>query len=64
MTFDPGRIKRGLTSNEAMGPPIVEGKRYTLVIDRDWSDAQGVPMLEGFRKTFPGGPAERIPPES
>ncbi len=62
MTFDPGRIKRGLTSNEAMGPPIVEGKRYTLVIDRDWSDAQGVPMLEGFRKTFRGGPAERIPP--
>ena len=43
MTFDPGRIKRGLTSNETMGPPIAEGKRYTLVIDRDWPDARGVP---------------------
>ena len=52
MTFDPGRIKRGLTSNEAMGPPIAEGKRYTLVIDRDWPDARGVPMAEGFRKIF------------
>jgi hypothetical protein len=62
ITFDPGRIKRGLTSNEAMGPPIVEGKRYTLMIDRDWPDAQGVPMVEGFRKTFRGGPAERNPP--
>lgn len=62
MTFDPGRIKRGLTSNEAMGPPIVEGKRYTLVIDRDWPDARGVAMTEGFRKTFRGGPAERNPP--
>jgi hypothetical protein len=59
MTFDPGRIKRGLTSNEAMGPPLVEGKRYTLVIDRDWPDARGVPMVEGFRKSFRGGLAER-----
>ena len=30
MTFDPGRIKRGLTSNETIWPPpIAEGvKRY------------------------------------
>ncbi len=62
MTFDPGRIKRGLTSNQTMGPPIVEGKRYTLVIDRDWPDARGVAMVEGFRKSFRGGPAERNPP--
>jgi hypothetical protein len=63
MTFDPGRIKRGLTSNEAMGPPIAEGKRYTLVIDRDWPDAQGVAMVQGFRKMFRGGPADRNPPD-
>jgi hypothetical protein len=62
MTLDPGRIKRGLTSNEAMGPPITEGKRYTLVIDRDWTDARGVRMVDGFRKPFRGGPAERHPP--
>ena len=46
-----------------MGPPIVEGKHYTLVIDRDWPDARGVPMAVGFRKTFRGGPAERNPPD-
>lgn len=63
MTFDPGRIKRGLTSNEAIGPPLTEGKRYTLMIDADWQDARGVPMIEGFRKTIRGGPAERVPPE-
>jgi len=62
MTFDPGRIKRGLTSNQALGPPIAEGKRYRLVIDRDWPDARGVPMVEGSSKSFRGGPAERIPP--
>jgi hypothetical protein len=63
MTFDPGRIKRGLTSNEKIGPPIGEGKRYTLVIDRDWPDAHGAPLVESFRKSFRGGPAERNPPD-
>jgi hypothetical protein len=63
MTLDPGRIKRGLTSNEAMGAPITEGKRYALVIDRDWADARGVKMVEGFRKSFRGGPAQRTPPD-
>ena len=63
MTLDPGRIKRGLASNLKMGPPIADGKRYTLVIDRDWPDARGVPMLEGFRKSFRGGPADRRPPD-
>lgn len=62
MTFDPGRIKRGLTSNEKIGPPLTEGKRYTLVIDADWPDARGVPMAEAFRKAFRSGPAERVPP--
>jgi hypothetical protein len=63
MTFDPGRIKRGLTSNERIGPPIAEGKRYTLVIDREWPDAHGATMVEGFRKIYRGGPPERKPPD-
>jgi hypothetical protein len=63
MTFDPGRIKRGLTSNQKIGPPIAEGRRYTLVIDRDWPDAHGAPLVEGFRKSFRGGPAIRNPPD-
>ena len=63
MTFDPGRIKRDLASNRAMGPPIAEGKRYTLVIDREWRDANGVALVEGFHKVFRGGPAVRVPPD-
>ena len=62
MTLDPGRIKRGLTANMAMGSPIEAGKRYTLVIDREWRDARGVEMTQGFRKSFRGGLAERTPP--
>jgi hypothetical protein len=63
MTFDPGRIKRDLTSNKAMGPPIAEGKRYALVIDREWRDANGVSMIAPFMKTFRGGLAVRQPPD-
>jgi hypothetical protein len=63
MTFDPGRIKRGLTSNQTIGPPITEGKHYKLVIDRDWPDANGVRMTEGFTKIFAGGPPDRTPPD-
>ena len=63
MTLDPGRIKRGLTSNVAMGPPIMEGRRYTLTIDREWRDARDVPMVEGYRKSFRGGPPERRKPD-
>src|SRR5262249_44538171 len=36
LTFDPGRIKRGLVSNASMGAPIADGARYTLVVDREW----------------------------
>jgi hypothetical protein len=63
LTFDPGRIKRGLTSNERIGPPLAEGKRYALVIDSEWPDARGAPMVQAFRKTFRGGPAQRNPPD-
>ncbi len=63
MTFDPGRIKRDLTSNRRMGPPIAAGRRYTLLIDREWRDANGAPMIEAFRKSFRGGPAVRQPPD-
>jgi hypothetical protein len=57
--FDPGRVKRDLGPSLAMGPALQEGKRYTLVIDRGWVDANGVPMKEDFRKTFSVGPPDR-----
>ncbi len=61
--FDPGRIKRGVLPEMELGPPIVEGKRYTLVIDREWKDARGVALQQEFRKSFRGGPADRMPPD-
>jgi hypothetical protein len=50
--FDPGRIKRGLKSREEAGPALEEGKKYTLVIDSAWKDADDAPLRVGYRKTF------------
>ena len=50
--IDPGRIKRGLKPREDLGPVLEAGKKYTLAIDRDWSDARGDPLGEPYRKAF------------
>jgi hypothetical protein len=50
--IDPGRIKRGLKPREDLGPVLEAGKKYTLAIDRDWSDAHGEPLAEPYRKAF------------
>lgn len=59
--FDPGRIKRDLAPNLQIGAPVMEGRNYTLVIDREYPDAQGAPLVEGIRKQFRGGPVDRAP---
>jgi hypothetical protein len=59
--FDPGRIKRDLVPNREVGPPLNQGRRYALVIDRDWPDAKGVPLVSGYRKEFDVGPPDRTP---
>ncbi len=59
LLFDPGRIKRGVKPNVDMGPVLEEGRRYTLVIDRELKDGRGVPLEGVFRHEFTVGPAER-----
>jgi len=46
--FDPGRVKRGIRANVEMGAPLVEGRRYRLVIDSAWRDARNVPLAAPF----------------
>ena len=57
--IDPGRIKRGVTPLEEIGPALEQGKSYALEIDRAWTDATGLPLKESFRKTFAVGPPLR-----
>jgi hypothetical protein len=61
--FDPGRIKRGLKPREEVGPALEEGKRYTLVIDRAWPDAEGEALKQPYRKSFRVGPPDDNPPD-
>ena len=57
--FDPGRIKRDLKPHEQRGLPLREGKRYRLVIDSAWPDAQGLPLVRAHVKRFRVGPQDR-----
>lgn len=61
--FDPGRIKRGLVPHNEMGPALVEGRRYHIVIDQDWPDANGTRLAAAYRKTFVVAEADRTPPQ-
>lgn len=61
LLFDPGRVKRGLMPRQEVGGALVEGRRYSLVIDAAWPDAAGNPLREAFRKDFRVGPADRLP---
>ena len=54
--FDPGRVKRGLVPNMALGRALVPGRRYTIAIDAAWRDAMGRPLARDFRKAFTAGP--------
>lgn len=60
--FDPGRIKRGVGPNEALGLPLQAGRRYQLVVDAAWRDARGQPLREGFEKSFRVVEADREQP--
>jgi hypothetical protein len=55
--FDPGRVKRGILPNRQMGRALEAGRRYTLVIKREWRDGYGLPLKEEFRHEFAASPA-------
>ena len=50
--FDPGRQKRGIAPIADMGRSLTAGKSYTLVIDAEWRDGNGLPLKQPFRRTF------------
>ncbi|HUQ93572.1 MAG TPA: hypothetical protein VM120_17965 [Bryobacteraceae bacterium] len=60
--FDPGRIKRGLVPHNEAGPALIAGRRYQIVIDREWLDGTGTPMAAEYRKPFRVRAEDRTPP--
>jgi hypothetical protein len=61
--IDPGRIKRGVRPLEEVGPSLEHGKRYSLVIDKGWHDAQGNGLSNTYEKRFTVGAPDRTPPD-
>ncbi|HEX7379319.1 MAG TPA: hypothetical protein VF278_19510 [Pirellulales bacterium] len=52
LLLDPARVKRDLKPRNESGPVLEIGKRYSLVVGRDFRDAQGRPLNAEFRKDF------------
>lgn len=50
--MDPGRIKRGVAQNMSLGPALIEGRSYTLVVDAGWPAANGGRLLPRYEKRF------------
>jgi hypothetical protein len=55
--FDPGRVKKGVGPNLKLGRAIRAGRRYALVVDSAWPDANRQPLKAGYRHEFRGGAA-------
>lgn len=55
--FDPGRVKRGILPNRQRGRALEPGRRYTLLVEREWRDGYGQPLKEAFRHSFVAAPA-------
>jgi len=52
LLFDPGRIKRGVSTNLEIGPALLNGKRYQLKISNEWKDVYGQPLSDDKTKSF------------
>lgn len=59
LLFDPGRIKRGVSTNLELGPALLEGKNYKIAISGTWQDVYGQELSVETTKEFVVGPAYR-----
>jgi hypothetical protein len=57
--LDPGRIKRGVATNDRLGQALIAGEQYKFMVDAAWPDAQGQPLGFSYEKAFRVTPAVR-----
>ena len=63
LLLDPGRIKRGLKPREEMGPILVPGESYDLIISGDWPDSIGRCLGQDYRKRFVAVAEDHVQPD-
>lgn len=61
--MDPGRIKREVATNQELGPALLAGRQYTLLVDGGWPSADGASVLPAFSRTFAVSEALRERPD-
>jgi hypothetical protein len=44
-----------------MGPSLTAGRSYTLVVKKEWTDGNGLPLREAFSRRFRVGPPDLQP---
>lgn len=59
----PGRVKRGVAPGEEMGPVLIAGRRYRLVIDAGLRDSAGNPLASSHEKSFTAVADDRESPD-
>lgn len=52
LLLDPGRIKRGVAQNLALGPALKAGNQYAIVVKSGWPVADGTRSLPRAEKRF------------
>jgi hypothetical protein len=57
--LDPARIKQGLAPHQEAGYPLKEGSAVVLVVEREFCDAAGLPMVSEYRRRYEVGPDMR-----
>jgi hypothetical protein len=57
--LEPGRIKRGLVPNVALGAPLAHRTEFALVVDAAIRDAEGAALTDGARRAYRVGPPVR-----
>jgi hypothetical protein len=61
--FHPGRVKRGVGPNLALGPPLAAGGVYRLVVDGAMKDQRGYELEASFEREIRVGPPDRTSPD-
>ena len=59
--FNDDRTRYTMFLDPAVPRSLTEGKSYTLVVDSEWRDGNGLPLAQVFKRTFKVGPPDEKP---
>ena len=63
LLMDPGRIKRGVSQNLALGPALQEGRTHSIVVNAGWPTANDAQEMPRFESVFTTSKALRTIPD-